>query len=156
MGVLSEVPRSCIHESKAMGRDIKPVHPGEVLKDIWKDIGLTQGQFADTLGISRQTVARLLACDRKVSADMAHRLARALGTSPGMWMRLQEKYDLWEVEKKHKRQYSKIQLPQAKIRLLEELEDRGDIAKIRRRIRLAFGTTSLDQLKKELGSEEAD
>ncbi len=92
------------------GRGIKPAHPGEVLRDIWEDIDLTQGQFAEALGVSRQTVAQLLACDRNVSADMAHRLAKALGTSPGMWMRLQEALDLWEADKKNRRQYAKIAL----------------------------------------------
>ena len=90
------------------GRGIKPAHPGEVLRDIWGDIGLTQEQFAGALGVARQTVAQLLARDRNISADMAHRLAKALGTSPRMWMRLQEAFDLWEAEKKHRRQYAKI------------------------------------------------
>ncbi len=90
------------------GRGIKPAHPGEVLRDIWEDIGLTQGKFAQALGVSRQTVAQLLACNRNISADMAHRLARALGTGPGMWMRLQEAFDLWEAEKKNQHQYAKI------------------------------------------------
>ena len=91
------------------GRGIQPAHPGEILRDMWEDINLTQGEFAAALGgVSRQTVAQLLACNRNISADMAHRLAKALGTSPGMWMRLQEAFDLWEAEKKNRHQYAKI------------------------------------------------
>ena len=55
-----------------------------------------------------QTVAQLLSCRRNVSADMAHRLSRALNTAPGVWMRLQEVFDLWVTEKKNRQQYAKI------------------------------------------------
>ena len=91
-----------------VGRGIKPAHPGEVLRDIWEDMELTQAQFASALGVSRQTVAQLLRCRRNVSADMAHRLSRALNTGPGVWMRLQEAFDLWITEKKNRQQYAKI------------------------------------------------
>ena len=90
------------------GRGIKPAHPGEVLRDIWEDMDLTQVQFAAALGVSRQTVAQLLSCRRNVSADMAHRLSRALNAAPGVWMRLQEVFDLWVTEKKNRQQYAKI------------------------------------------------
>ena len=63
---------------------------------------LTQAQFASALGVSRQTVAQLLLCRRNVSADMAHRLSRALNATPGVWMRLQEAFDLWVTEKKNR------------------------------------------------------
>lgn len=43
-----------------------------------------------------------------MSADMAHRLSRALNTAPGVWMRLQEVFDLWVTEKKNRQQYAKI------------------------------------------------
>ena len=94
-------------------RGIEPAHPGEVLGDIWEDVELTQEQFADALGVSRQTVAQLLSCRRNVSADMAHRLSRALNTGPEVWMRLQEAFDLWVTEKKNRRQYAKIAVLEA-------------------------------------------
>ena len=89
-------------------RALKPSHPGEVLRDMWEDIGTTQAQFAAALGVSRQTIAELLACRRNMSADMAHRLARALGGSPSLWMNLQQKVDLWNSEKANRRKYAKI------------------------------------------------
>ncbi len=89
-------------------RGLAPAHPGEVLRDMWDDIGLTQDQFSRTLGVSRQTVAQLLGCKRNISADMAHRLARALGTSAELWMNLQREVDLWQAEKAHRKEYSKI------------------------------------------------
>ncbi len=89
-------------------RGLAPAHPGEVLRDLWDDIGLTQDEFSKALGVSRQTVAQLLGGRRNISADMAHRLSRALGTSAELWMNLQSEVDLWEAEKVHRRQYGKI------------------------------------------------
>jgi plasmid maintenance system antidote protein VapI len=33
-----------------------------------------------------------------ISPDMSLRLARALDTTPDLWMNLQENYDLWQAE----------------------------------------------------------
>ena len=89
-------------------RGLAPAHPGEVLRDMWDDIGLTQDEFSKALGVSRQTVAQLLGRRRNISADMAHRLARALGTSAELWMNLQREVDLWEADKANRKEYSKI------------------------------------------------
>ncbi len=89
-------------------RGLAPAHPGEVLRDMWEDLGLTQDEFSKVLGVSRQTVAQLLGCRRNISADMAHRLARALGTSAELWMNLQREVDLWQAEITNRKAYSKI------------------------------------------------
>jgi addiction module HigA family antidote len=35
-----------------------------------------------------------------ISAEMAMRLSRALGTSPDLWLGMQMQYDLWQVQQK--------------------------------------------------------
>ncbi|MGV2389846.1 MAG UNVERIFIED_CONTAM: hypothetical protein LVR29_21050 [Microcystis novacekii LVE1205-3] len=35
------------------GRQIRPVHPGEVISDVLEDIEMTQTTFAEFLGVSR-------------------------------------------------------------------------------------------------------
>jgi addiction module HigA family antidote len=75
---------------------------------MWEDIAMTQQEFADVLGVSRQTVAELLGSRRNVTADMAHRLARALKGSPNLWMNMQQNYDLWASEQANRREYAKI------------------------------------------------
>jgi addiction module HigA family antidote len=76
-------------------RKRRPTHPGEILReDVLPAAGLTQDKFARLLGVSRRTVSEILHERRPVTTDMAHRLARAFGTSPEMWLGLQL---LWSV-----------------------------------------------------------
>ena len=63
---------------------MRPTHPGGMLReDFLADYGLSATQLAGALGVSRQTVNELLRERRSVSAEMALRLARLFGNSPG-------------------------------------------------------------------------
>lgn len=44
-----------------------------------------------------------------MTQDMAHRLARAFGTSPDVWLRVQHAVDLWEAERRHGEEYARIE-----------------------------------------------
>ena len=84
-----------------------PTHPGAILReDVLPALGLTQGQFAQLLDVSRLSVSDILHERRGVSADMAMRLGKLLGNGPGLWLRLQQARDLWELERS--RDYSRI------------------------------------------------
>jgi antitoxin HigA-1 len=91
------------------GRKRRPTHPGEVLReDVLPETGLTQGEFARLLGVSRRTVNEILQEKRPVTVDMAHRLARALGTSPDVWLGLQQDVDLWDALQANGQAYERI------------------------------------------------
>jgi addiction module HigA family antidote len=45
-----------------------------------------------------------------ISADMALRLAAALGTSPESWLRVQEAHDLWQAQKKRRPKIEPLKL----------------------------------------------
>ena len=76
-----------------------PTHPGEILReDVLPALGLTQGQLAERLGVSRLTVSEILHEKRGVTADMAIRLGRLLGNGPGLWLRMQQAVDIWTLE----------------------------------------------------------
>lgn len=76
-------------------RKHEPIHPGEVLRlDFLEPMGISGYRLAREVGVSPQQVGRLLKGTRGVSADMALRLARFLGTSAQVWMGLQAQYDL--------------------------------------------------------------
>ncbi len=76
--------------------DRKPTHPGGVLRRQHLDIlGISISDFAARLGVSRKTLSKLLNERGAVTPDMALRLSRALGTSPEVWLNLQQKVDLW-------------------------------------------------------------
>lgn len=93
----------------AIERKRRPTHPGEILReDVLPETGLTQGEFARLLGVSRRTVNEILQEKRPVTVDTAHRLARALGTSPDVWLGLQLDVDLWETMEANRKVYERI------------------------------------------------
>ena len=97
-------------------RKRRPTHPGEILReDVLPAAGLTQDKLAKLLGVSRRTVSEILHERRPVTTDMAHRLARAFGTSPEMWLGLQQDVDLWDTHHARRKEYELIKrVPTAK------------------------------------------
>lgn len=80
--------------------DRRPTHPGAVLReDVLPALEITQGRLAELLGVSRLTVSQLLHEHRALSAEMALRLERLLGTSAESWLRMQEAVDLWDARR---------------------------------------------------------
>jgi addiction module HigA family antidote len=69
---------------------------------------MTQTEFAERLAVSRLTVSELLHGKRALSADMALRLARLLGTTPESWLNMQQRVDLWELEHEEDGKYRHI------------------------------------------------
>jgi antitoxin HigA-1 len=79
----------------------KPIHPGAVLReDALPELAWTQGELAARLMVSRQTVSDLLHERKSITAEMAIRIARAVGGTPESWLRMQEALDLWIAETK--------------------------------------------------------
>ena len=87
-----------------MHRMHNPPHPGEALKDgVFADTGITVTEFAKHIGVTRVALSRVLNGKAGISADMALRLAAALGGSAESWLRMQAVYDLWQAEQKTRR-----------------------------------------------------
>ena len=77
-----------------------PPHPGEIIKeDVLDSEGISVTEASRQLGVSRVTLSRLLNGKAGVSVDMALRLSQWLGTTPELWLRMQDACDLWQVEK---------------------------------------------------------
>lgn len=93
-----------------MTRMHNPPHPGEVLRDgIFTDTGITVTDFARRIGVTRVTLSNVLNGKNGVSADMAVRLAAALGGSAESWLHMQAQYDLAASEKALKKVLAKIE-----------------------------------------------
>ena len=87
----------------------EPTHPGEVLaKDVLPALNLTVRDAAQQLGVTRQTLHRILARKQPVTPEMAVRLGKFCGNGPTIWLRLQGAYDLWHAEKRLRRVLARI------------------------------------------------
>ena len=77
---------------------MRPVHPGEVLREELDELGLSANALARALGVPTNRVTAILNGQRGVSADTALRLARYFGTTPQLWMNLQKTWELRQAE----------------------------------------------------------
>ena len=76
-----------------------PTHPGALLREVvLPELAITQGEFADRLGVSRRTVSEVLHERRPITPDMAIRLGKLLGNGAGLWLRMQQALDVWTLE----------------------------------------------------------
>jgi len=86
-----------------------PPHPGEVLRDTVL-AELSVSEFARRLGVSRVALSRVINGRAAVSAEMALRLAAALGGSAESWLRMQAAYDLWRASRKRRPKITPLKL----------------------------------------------
>lgn len=77
-----------------------PVHPGRIIKGSIDDLALTVTGAAKMLNVSRPTLSSLINGKAGISPEMAVRLSKAIGSTPGFWLRLQMNYDLAQVERR--------------------------------------------------------
>jgi antitoxin HigA-1 len=75
-----------------MPNKMRPIHPGEVLKEELAGLGLSANAFARALAVPTNRITSILNEQRAVTADTALRLARYFGTTPEFWMNLQTAY----------------------------------------------------------------
>lgn len=77
-----------------MSNNMRPVHPGEILREEMEALNLSARQLAAALHVPTNRVTGILNEQRAVTADTALRLARYFGTTPEFWMNLQAAYEL--------------------------------------------------------------
>ena len=82
---------------------MRPVHPGELLREELETIGLSANALSKALGVPVNRITMILDGQQGVSADTALRLARYFGTPPQLWLNLQKTWELRraEIEKGH-------------------------------------------------------
>ena len=73
------------------------MHPGEWLRDeVVAPAGLNVTDLADHLGVSRQSMSKLLNGHQGLSAEMAIRFEKAFGLKADTLMRMQSAHELAE------------------------------------------------------------
>ena len=72
-----------------------PPHPGKAVRvSCLEPLGLSVSEGAKVLGVTRQTLSKLVNGKAGVSPEMALRLAKAFGSTPDTWLRMQTAHDL--------------------------------------------------------------
>jgi antitoxin HigA-1 len=89
-----------------------PTHPGvlfkcEILPEFRRQ-GRTIGAIATLLGISRQTLHRVMSGEHPVTPELAVRLGKLCGNGPDLWLNLQARYDAWQATRRLAAELKKI------------------------------------------------
>lgn len=73
-----------------------PTHPGEMLvEEFLIPLGLTQVELAKRIGVPFQRINQIANRRRAITPDTALRFARLFDTTPGFWLNLQQRWDLY-------------------------------------------------------------
>ena len=90
-------------------RKRSPTHPGALLReDILPTLGISQAALAEKIGVSRQTIAEVMAEKRSMSIDLAYRLGALFEMDATTFIRMQEAVDVWETLEANQKDYEKI------------------------------------------------
>ena len=80
--------------------DRSPTHPGVMLREEFLDpLGITQRELADSILVPYQRVNEIINEKRGITPNTALRLAKYFGNTPGFWMNLQLRIDLYQAQK---------------------------------------------------------
>jgi len=90
-----------------MTNKMRPIHPGEVLKDELDEMMLSASAFAKQLSVPVNRITSIVNGKRSITADTALRFARYFGTSPDFWLNLQSSYGLKIALKKYGKKIDK-------------------------------------------------
>ena len=89
----------------------QPIHPGiifgeEVMPELRRK--RTVGEIAALLGVSRQTLHRVMAGDIAISPQMAARIGKLVGNGARIWLAMQADYDAWQANRRLERELRRI------------------------------------------------
>jgi len=78
-----------------MKREMRHIHPGEILREeviIANELTVTSA--AKMLGISRQSLNKIIHEKSDITPEMSFRIAKVFGGTADIWANLQTKYNL--------------------------------------------------------------
>ena len=80
----------------------QPIHPGEMIKDELEYRGITQRQFAESVGLSPSIISEVLNGKRAVTTEYALLFEAALGIDADIWLHTQADYNKQVAKSDHK------------------------------------------------------
>jgi addiction module HigA family antidote len=77
-----------------------PMHPGifferNILPEFRRQ-NRTIGEIVALLGLSRQSLYRVMSGEQPITPDTAVRLGKLCGNGPDLWLNMQARYDAWK------------------------------------------------------------
>ena len=81
MNCRPEMAQEALDMAHTKVKRLPPIHPGEVLQDLFNEAGLTPNAIAMALRVPANRVEGILKGQRGIKGDTALRLARYFGTS---------------------------------------------------------------------------
>lgn len=82
----------------------EPTHPGAILReDVIPEMNISVSEFARRIGISRETLHKILAETDSITPNTALRIGKLVGNGPEIWLTMQQRYDLWCTERNLRR-----------------------------------------------------
>ncbi len=104
-----------------------PPSPGAILREfLLGDERISQEALADSLRVSRVTVNQLINGRQAVTAEMALRLAKALSTTPELWLNLQRDVDLHVARHEFERELRLVKIVRRPLKTHEIFHEVGD------------------------------
>jgi addiction module HigA family antidote len=86
-----------------------PIHAGEILlEEFLNPMELSQRELAVAIHVPYQRVNELVNGRRGVTPSTALRLSKFFGTTPGFWMNLQLRWDLYHAQRSEAAELKKI------------------------------------------------
>ena len=78
----------------------EPTHPGVMLwKHYLQPLGLTVPQFAAAVELTEEQARELVNGKERVTAGIAYRLAKYIGTTPDFWLNGQMTWDMYHAQR---------------------------------------------------------
>jgi antitoxin HigA-1 len=90
---------------------MRPVHPGEILREELDVLELSANALAAALDVPGNRITAILNGQRGITADTALRLSRYLGTTAEFWLNLQKSYELRLAEREAGKQIKETVIP---------------------------------------------
>ena len=83
-------------------KQLDPIAPGEILyEDFMQPLDLSMNALARDLAVPPNRISEIVNGKRAITADTALRLARYFGTSPELWLNLQNDYEIRIARREH-------------------------------------------------------
>ena len=89
----------------------QPTHAGEILKEEFLEpLGMTQSHLAKALHTSFRAINELVNEKRGITTEMALKLAKYFGTTPQLWLNIQNQFDIYKVSMKKQKELEEIEI----------------------------------------------